>query len=87
MKHHMSDGEVIAHLASGSDLLFDNNRSGAEIVTRHGSVTTDQVNRLGKAGWIKWFPSGGGAGLSDAGRAAYIKSTDELGDGVLCDPE
>jgi hypothetical protein len=80
----MEDKNVIAHLASGAVLLFD--EMGGDLVTRHGHVTSDQVTRLGREGWIDWFANSGGARLSDAGRLAYIKSTDEMGDGKLLPP-
>jgi hypothetical protein len=82
----MEDSSVISHLACGAVLLFDRDSAGGELVMRYGHVTAEQVTRLGRDGWIKWFPSGGGAWLTDAGRAAYIKSTDEMGDGKLVAP-
>lgn len=41
------------------------------------------VERLRREGWLA--PSGAGSNyvLSDAGRLAFIRSTDEMGDGVL----
>lgn len=38
-------------------------------------------NELMKAGFLKGIPNGSGFTISDEGRKAYLKSTDELGDG------
>lgn len=82
----MEDKEVIALLASGAVLLEDEDRMGAELVTRHAQISSEQWNRLGRQGWLKPFANNGGAWLSDAGRLAYIRSTDELGNGVMVPP-
>lgn len=47
-------------------------------------LTAFDVQDLVKAGWLE--PFNGGFKLSDAGRAAYMRSTDELGDGKLISP-
>lgn len=39
-----------------------------------------------REGWLVSSPNGGSYVLSDAGRAAYMRSTDELGDGKLISP-
>lgn len=43
-------------------------------------------NHMLHHGWLVSTTGCGGFELSDAGRAAYIRSTDELGDGKLVDP-
>lgn len=83
----MSDTELLALMASGAVLLWEDDNGGAELVTRHGTVTAQQWDRLARQGWLTSFASGTGARLSDDGRAAHIKSMDELGDGRLAQPE
>jgi hypothetical protein len=45
------------------------------------SATFEQLLR---DGWIEPATIGRGYVLSDRGRVAYLRSTDELGDGALC---
>lgn len=40
-------------------------------------------DRLIREGWIRSMPCGWVYGLSDDGLKSYLRSTDELGDGVL----
>lgn len=42
------------------------------------------IERLRREGWLE--PFNGGFRLSDEGRKAYLRSTDELGDGALIAP-
>ena len=51
-----------------------------------GKVRDDTITRLLEEGWVQRFPNGCGFELTDAGRGAYMRSTDELGDGVLRAP-
>lgn len=51
-----------------------------------GRVRDDTLRRLLEEGWIKSFPNGCGFELTDEGRKAYMRSTDEMGDGVLHPP-
>ena len=83
----MDDKDVIAHLASGAKLRrHGDDGTEVELVTFHDVVTPDQWNRLADGGWLKGFANGGGAWLSDEGRRAYLRSTDEMGDGKLVPP-
>lgn len=82
----MTDEQIIAHLAAGAALRLDSCDNRYQLVTFHAEVSTTQVEQLSRAGWLAGFPNGGGAWLSDAGRAQYIKSTDEMGDGKLVSP-
>lgn len=83
----MDDKDVIAHLAAGAKLRrHGDDGTDVELVTFHAEVTTDQWNRLADGGWLKGFANGGGARLSDEGRLAYLRSTDEMGDGKLVPP-
>lgn len=46
----------------------------------------DVIARLIHHGWLNSLANGGGYRMSDAGKLAYLRSTDELGDGALIDP-
>lgn len=74
----MEDTEVLMHLAGGAVLIRDEDGFGADIVTRHGRVDSTQFNRLMVSGMLKGFANGGGAWISDEGKKAYLRSTDEL---------
>lgn len=52
---------------------------------RH-SVTSTELSRLIQDGWLENTANGGGYTLTDEGRKAYLRSTDELGDGNLVPP-
>ena len=82
----MTDEEVIAHLAGGMVLRTDASQSGASLQAWRGSINSDQWNRLGREGWLEGFPNGCGAKLSEAGLLAYLRSTDEMGDGKMVSP-
>ena len=44
------------------------------------------IDVLFHRGWLESMPNGGTFKLSDAGLLAYLRSTDELGDGRLLHP-
>lgn len=50
------------------------------------TLTTMEVSRLVQDGWLESTANGGGYTLTDEGRKAYLRSTDELGDGKLVPP-
>ena len=50
------------------------------------SVANRDVEELREAGFLETFPSGA-AVISDAGRLAFIRSTDEMQDGKIYIPE
>ncbi len=58
-----------------------------ELVHPTAQPEGDVFDRLLHHGWLESFPNGGGYKLSDAGKLAYLRSTDELGDGQLIDPK
>jgi hypothetical protein len=82
----VTDYQIIAHLAAGAALRLDRDATSYQLVTFRAEVSAAQVEQLNRAGWLHGFPNGCGAWLSDAGRAQYIKSTDEMGDGKLVSP-
>jgi hypothetical protein len=51
-----------------------------------GKVRDDTLHRLIEEGWVQRFPNGSGFELTDEGRKAYMRSTDEMGDGILHPP-
>lgn len=74
--------DVVQHMASGWRLGHED---GDYFVTQTaGRVRSDTISRLLDEGWIE------GRNtcyiLTDAGRKAYLRSTDELGDGKLVAP-
>lgn len=46
----------------------------------------DVIDRLIHRGWLESLANGGGYRMSDAGKMAYLRSMDELGDGAIHDP-
>jgi uncharacterized protein affecting Mg2+/Co2+ transport len=74
--------EIVA-LIQGEYRLVDNDGE-AFVVHTAGKVRDDTINRLMMEGWIErgnrhWK-------LTDEGRKAYLRSTDELGNGKLIPP-
>lgn len=75
----MTDKEVLEALAGGAVIERDDlTLGGWRVITRHGGLDSEQVRRLSDAGYLDGFANGGGARLSEEGRLAYIRSTDEL---------
>lgn len=74
--------EIVQCLASGWSLLGDD---GDYFVTRNaGKVRGDTIRRLIDEGWI--YSQNTCYRLTDEGHKAYLRSTDELGDGKLTPP-
>jgi hypothetical protein len=81
---------VIGKLAQPGWLICTHDLGGFDgseywLEKREGErVTGHDIRVLMREGWLESF--NGGYRLSDAGRAAYMRSTDELGDGKLLAP-
>lgn len=75
----------IAGLLADNRAWFRYTSDSVELVTEH---RFDHVafNHMLKHGWLESTAGCGGYRLTEAGRLAYIRSTDELGDGALIDP-
>jgi hypothetical protein len=78
----MSLEEVVQHMASGWRLGREDD--GYFVTQTAGSVRSDTINRLLAEGWCETRNMC--LLLTDAGRAAYMRSADELGDGKLIPP-
>lgn len=52
-----------------------------------GEVLPEEIRRLQRASFLESYPSGCDYRLSDKGHRAYLKSTDEMGDGRLEIPQ
>lgn len=76
--------DVVQALASGYSARWDDRE--LYVTKSAGRVRGDTLQRLLDEGWLKGFPNGGGFWLSDEGHKAYLRSTDELGDGKLVPP-
>lgn len=75
---------IVRSLAqAGYRVVYDDDGQGGQICGPSEPVTASEVNQLGADGWICNLPNGSGCVLSDAGRKAFLKSTDELRDGTL----
>lgn len=72
---------------SGFRLEYADGWNGHRICGPDTPVTAQEVSFLADHGWLKPMPNGGGAWLSDDGRKAFMRSTDELGDGELKSPK
>lgn len=78
--------QVVERLATGfiiraEDLGgYDGHDYWLEKSERH-RMFADQISRMIQDGWLDSF--NGGYRLTDEGRKAYLRSTDELGDGKL----
>jgi hypothetical protein len=77
--------DVIGLLAGGEARIVLDDEGYPELLTRHGSVSA-LWDQLCREGWLESMPNGGTFKLSDAGLLAYLRSTDELGDGQLVSP-
>ena len=87
----MSDNfvEVVSALACGARIRIESDGfHGNDYVlqTPAPAMQGGTFDRLMREGWLESAPNGGSYILSDAGRKAYFRSTDELGDGKLVLP-
>ena len=74
--------DIVQHMASGWRLSRED---GDYFVTQTaGRVRGDTINRLLAEGWCETRNTC--LILTDAGRCAYLRSTEELGDGKLIPP-
>lgn len=72
---------VLADLADG---WFLETINGGTRLIKEASVSTSAVDELlSFTTYLEQFVNCGGYRISDEGRSAYIKSTDELGDGEI----
>lgn len=77
--------ETVGHLASGARIRYG--RDGRlELVIPVKQPDGVTLTRLIHHGWVVSMTGCGGYQLSEAGLQAYLRSTDELGDGALVDP-
>lgn len=82
--------DIVAALASGHIIRTDDlgGYDGYEYrlvpEAQAPLLTTFQISRLIREGWLDSF--NGGFRLSDEGRKAYMRSTDEMGGGELVPP-
>lgn len=83
----MTEAEIkhIAGLLAGGEARFCYTDESVELVTRHRFDHVAFTHML-HHGWLESTTGCGGYRLSDAGLLAYLRSTDELGDGKLIDP-
>lgn len=82
----MSDAiKHIAGLLAGGEARFRYTDDDVELVTVH-RFDHAAFNHMLHHGWLESTTGCGGYKLSDAGKLAYLRSTDELGDGKLVDP-
>lgn len=77
--------EVVAELASGALLRLDDDNYWI-LVRDLKQPQGDVIDHLMHCGWLESMPNGGTCKISDAGKIAYLRSTDELGDGQLVAP-
>lgn len=77
--------EIIAALASGAQIHCDDN--GYELRHPGKAIGSHTLQfHLIREGWIESTANCGGYVLSTAGRLAYMRSTDDLGNGKLVPP-
>lgn len=76
--------EVVQALASGYGMQRDD--CDVRVVRSAGKVRSDTLQRLIDEGWLEGYANGGGWRLSDEGHKAYLRSSDEMGDGKLVAP-
>jgi predicted transcriptional regulator len=77
--------DIVALLADAGPILRYGEDSGADLVTHHGHISNEDLNQMIDEGWL--YSMNGTYRLTDEGRAAYIRSTDEMGDGKLISPK
>ena len=84
---HLTAEQVVELLATGWSLrrVDPGGYDGVEYLIERceGVVLPEEIRRLMRAGFLEPYPNGGGCRLSDKGLTAYLKSTDEMGDGKL----
>lgn len=82
-----TDRQVITELAGGARIIATDEGDGWSYKLIHGEVpiTAGQVVRLLDEGWI--YSSNTAYFLTDEGKKAYLRSTDELGNGRLLVPK
>ena len=78
--------EIVAELASGAYIeLHENGRYELRQPGKFIGSHTLEYHLL-REGWLEGFANGGGYRLSSDGWRAYMRSTDELGNGELVPP-
>lgn len=77
--------EVVGELASGALLRLDDDNCWI-LVRDLKQPEGDVISHLMHTGWLESMANGGTCKISEAGKLAYLRSTDELGDGQLIDP-
>lgn len=75
----------VIELLAGEARIYLDDEGYPELLTRHGNVSA-MWDRLCREGWLEAMPNGGTFKLSDEGLKAYLRSTDEMGDGKLNPP-
>ena len=85
----MSVEEIVTCLATGWILRRHGGRGydgdTFTVERQAGEVRDDTLNRLMREGWLR-SSNGLAFFLSDEGHKAYLRSTDEMGDGKLIPP-
>lgn len=79
--------EIVQHLATGKIIRREQEgHDPADYWLEIGrfKIPDNLIERMIREGWLQSF--NGGYRLTDAGHAAYMRSTDELGDGRLVSP-
>jgi hypothetical protein len=77
--------DTIGELASGALIMWND---GAPRLVRHLPQPPSHIfDVLIHRGWVESLANGSGYRISDAGKLAYLRSTDELQDGKLRHPE
>lgn len=76
--------DVLATMASQGVVCRFNDGGGCDLVTFHGHVTNEEISYLCDAGFV--YSMNGTYRLTDEGLRAYLRTTDELQDGVLHPP-
>lgn len=78
--------EILAELAAGA-LIVAHDDGRYELCHPGKQITGHTLNWvLAKDGWVQNTPNFGAYVLTDAGRLAYMRSTDELGNNELVPP-
>ncbi len=77
--------DLIGLLAGNEAVLRYSDDGQCSLFTPHGRVNNTDIVRMLNNGWLDSY--NGGYRLTDAGRLAFMRSTDEMGDGKLYSPE